>query len=80
MKTQQITQKTVPKEPIDYRVLGTFISIAQHSLSPVGGYREITDFIRNKLGKNVSEDDVIRHFSSTIALQEAELMYRQYGY
>lgn len=80
METKKITQKTVPKEPIDYRVLGELISIAQHSLSPVGGYREITDFIRDKLGKDVSEDDIIQHFSSILALNEAELIYKQYGY
>ena len=65
---------------VDSVVLGELIDYAFHILSPVGEISEITNFIRNEFKVDVCDDDIYKILQPQIALQEAELMYKLYGY
>lgn len=90
MKDQLITKKKVQSKvhskkliKVNDYVLEELIFNAQHQLSPVGDYSEITDYIRNTYSIDINEEDTMRiigNINVQIAEQETELLYKQYGY
>lgn len=61
-------------------VLGTIIKLLEQEVISFDSYSEMANAINKRFNLSVTEDDLVKYYSASIEIQDAELMYGRYGY
>ena len=61
-------------------VLGSILKVLEQEVVSFDSYSEMANTINKRFKLSVTEDDLIKYYSASIEIQDAELMYGRYGY